>query len=152
MNIFVREMKANRKSLIIWCIGVILMVAAGMTKYEVVSSSGQYMNDIISSMPKSLQVMFGIASFDLSKASGFYGVIFSYLVLMAAIHASMLGSNIISKEERDKTAEFLMVKPVSRNKVVTSKLLAAFLNIVIFNAITLISSITIVNYYAKNEK
>lgn len=151
MNIFVREIKANRKSLILWCIGVILMVVAGMGKYGVVSSSGEYMNDIISSMPKSLQVMFGTASFDLSKASGFYGVIFSYLVLMATIHASMLGANIISKEERDKTAEFLMVKPISRNKVITSKLLAAFLNIVIFNIITLISSITIVKYYAKGE-
>lgn len=151
MNIFIREIKANRKSLILWCIGVILMVVAGMSKYSVVSSSGEYMNDIISSMPKSLQVMFGTASFDLSKASGFYGVIFLYLVLMATIHASMLGANIISKEEREKTAEFLMVKPVSRNKVITSKLLAAFINIVIFNIITLISSITIVEHYAKGE-
>ncbi|MHB8076246.1 ABC transporter permease subunit [Desulfosporosinus fructosivorans] len=151
MNVFIIEMKAHRKSLIIWCIFVLLMVGTGMSKYEVFSTSGQSINDVMSKLPKVVQAIFGIGSFDLSKASGFYALLFLYLVLMTTIHAAMLGANIISKEERDKTTEFLMVKPISRDKIITAKLSAAFVNIIILNIVTLISSFVIVGYFGKGE-
>ncbi len=151
MNIFIVEMKAHRKGLIIWAFGILLMIAGGMGKYAVFSSDSQSINDLMSQMPKSMQAIMGMGTFDLSKASGFYGVLFLYLVLMATVHATMLGADIISKEERDKTAEFLLVKPISRNKVVTLKILAAILNILIFNIITLAFSIIIVGKYSNGE-
>lgn len=151
MNIFWREMRAHRKSLLFWSIGVFLMVVSGMSKYAGLSSSGQSMNGMMSEMPKSLQAILGIGNLDLDKASGYYGILYLYLLLMATIHAAMLGANILSKEERDKTSEFLFVKPVSRNNIVTAKLLAAFVNIVIFNVVTLVSSIIIVGQYSKGE-
>ena len=151
MNMFIREMKAYKKSLIIWCIGVLLMVAGGMGKYSALSGTGQSMNDIMAQMPKSIQTIMGTGSFDLSKAGGFYGVLFLYLVVMAAVHAAMLGANIIAKEERDKTAEFLLVKPVSRNEIISVKLGAGFTNILIFNAVTLLSSLVIVGHYSGSE-
>jgi len=151
MNVFIVEMKAHRKSLIIWAFSIIFMVAAGMGKYVALSSSGQSMNELFAQMPKSMQALIGIGTFDLSKASGYYGLLFLYLLLMATIHAAMLGANIISKEERDKTAEFLLSKPISRNKIITSKLLAGLTNIIIFNIINLVSSIIIVGKYSKGE-
>ncbi|MEO2075724.1 MAG: ABC transporter permease subunit [Bacillus sp. (in: firmicutes)] len=152
MNIYIKELKSHRKSLIFWCIGVILMVASGMNKYSSLYSSGQSMNDLMADMPKSLQAIMGVGSFDLSKASGYYGMLFMYLVLMATIHAAMLGATIIAKEERDKTSEFLFVKPVSRGKIITAKLLAALTNIVIFNLITFASSVIIVGKVSDGEK
>ncbi|MEH7886302.1 ABC transporter permease subunit [Bacillus sp. JJ1609] len=151
MNIFRREMKANRKSLIIWSMGVIFMVASGMGKYASLGSSGQSMNALMADMPKSLQAIMGIGSFDLSSPIGYYGVLFLYLAVMAAIHAAMLGANIIAKEERDKTVEFLLVKPISRNRMITSKLAAALMNIIIINLVTLASSIGMVQKYAVGE-
>ncbi len=151
MNVFIVEMKAHRKGLIIWALGIIFMVFAGMGKYVALSSSGQSMNDIFAQMPKSMQTIFGIGGFDLSKASGYYGMLFLYLALMATIHAAMLGADIISKEERDKTAEFLLSKPISRYKIITSKLSAAFINVLIFNIVTLVSSIIVVGKYSKGE-
>ncbi|MCT4593827.1 MAG: ABC transporter permease [Anaeromicrobium sp.] len=147
MNIFTREMKAHGKSLIIWCIGMVSMIGSGMGKYAGYSSSGESINDILAIFPKSLLSIMGISSFDLSTAMGFYGVTFLYLLLIASTHAVMLGANIIGKEERDKTAEFLLVKPVSRSEIITSKLLAAFLNIIILNLITFTGSIVVVNYF-----
>lgn len=151
MNIFLREMKAYRKSLILWCAGMIALIAAGMSKYAGFSSSGQSMNDVIGQMPRSLQAIMGIGALDLSKATGFYGLLFLYMLLMATVHAAMLGANIISKEERDKTAEFLFVKPSSRNKIILSKLLAAFLNIAILNIVAWVSSVLIVGTYSNGE-
>jgi ABC-2 type transport system permease protein len=151
MNIFIVEMKAHRRSLIIWAFGILIMIAGGMGKYVAFSTSGASIKDLMAQMPRSMQAIMGTGAFDLSKASGFYGVLFLYLVLMATVHATMLGADIISKEERDKTAEFLMVKPISRNEIITSKLLAATMNILIFNIITLAISIIIVGKYSKGE-
>ena len=151
MNIFLREMKANRLSLILWCVGILFMVAAGMGKYTSLSDTGTSLNALMADMPKSLQAIMGTNSLDLSSVIGYYGLLYLYLVVMASIHASMLGANIISKEERDKTVEFLLVKPISRSQMITSKLLAAFVNIVMFNVITFILSIVMVQQYAGGE-
>jgi ABC-2 type transport system permease protein len=147
MNIFLKELKSYRKSLLFWSIGVFLMVASGMAKYEAYSSSGQSINDLIADLPKSLRAVMGFGVVDLSKISGYYSLLFIYLLLMATIHAVMLGASIIAKEERDKTAEFLFVKPVSRNTIIAAKLSAAFVNIVIFNLITLVSAVTLIGKY-----
>ena len=150
MNLFLREMRSSRKSLIIWCISLLFMVVAGMSKYEAYSSSsGQSINEIISQMPKSLQALMGTGVLDLSTIIGFYGMLFAYLLLMAAIHALMLGANIIAKEERDKTTEFLMVKPISRTKIITLKLSAVLVNVLIFNLVTLVFSFIMVAKYSK---
>ncbi|MGG1398869.1 ABC transporter permease subunit [Bacillus salipaludis] len=150
MNLFLRELKANRKSLIIWCFGILFMVVAGMGKYEgYSSSSGQSINELMASMPKSLQAMMGVGELDFSTPIGFYGMLFAYLLLMAAIHALMIGANIIAKEERDKTTEFLMAKPISRGRIVTAKLAAAFVNVVIFNLVTLVLSVAMVTNFNK---
>lgn len=151
MNIFIREMKAHRKSLILWCIGMLLMIISGMGKYNYYVESGQSITELLAALPKSIRAILGFGDFDVTKASGFYGVLYLYLIVMTTIHASMLGANIIAKEERDKTTEFLMVKPVSRTRIITSKLLAALVNVVVLNLVTLILSVAIVGKYSNGE-
>jgi ABC-2 type transport system permease protein len=59
----------------------------------------------------------------------------------------MLGALILAKEERDKTADFLFVKPIRRHQVITRKLLAALINLVVFNLVTfVISAISVAKY------
>lgn len=151
MNIFIREMKAYKKSLIIWCLGMVAMIGGGMGKYAGYSNYGGSMNEVLDIFPKSVLNIMGISDFDLTKAIEFYGVLFLYIILIATVHSVMIGSSIISKEERDKTTEFLFSKPVSRNKVITSKLLVAILNSIILNIVALISSFFIVGYFNKND-
>lgn len=151
MNIFLRELKAHRKSLLIWSICMFLLVASGMVKYSAFVSSGQSINDILTKMPYSIKALLGFGSFDMSKISGYYALLFLYIEIAAAIHAVLLGSGIIAKEERDKTAEFLMTKPVARTTIITAKLLAALVNVLIINIVTLVSSIEMVAAYNKGE-
>jgi len=151
VNIFIREMRAHRKSLIAWSIGMLFMIIAGMGKYAAYAGSDQSITELMAKVPKTLKAILGFGNFDVTKASGFYGMLFLYLLIMVTIHASMLGANIIAKEERDKTTEFLMVKPVSRTKIITSKLLVALVNILILNIVTLFLSIAIVSKYSNGE-
>ncbi len=128
MNIYRREIRANLRSLILWSLGMFLFIYASMTKYSALAApgdGGQAAADIMGGLPLALQAMFGVGQLDFQKASGFWGMIVPYLMLMAAIHASMLGAVILSKEERDRTSEFLYVKPATRPQIMTAKLLAA---------------------------
>jgi Putative exporter of polyketide antibiotics len=125
-----------------------LGVASGMAKYEVYSAGGQNI-DIFNKFPYSIRALLGIGSFDVTKMSGYFAMLFLYIEITAAIHAVLLGSNIIAKEERDKTTEFLMAKPLSRTTIITLKLLAALINILILNIVTLVSSIVMVAAYNK---
>lgn len=151
MNIFFRELRAYRNSLIFWSIGILFMVASGMAKFAAMGGTGQSVDDLMKTMPKAVQSLVGFGSFDTTRATGYYGMLFIYLAVMATIHAGMLGADIISKEERDKTSEFLFVKPESRSKIVTEKLLAGLTSIIIFNVVTLLSSIAVVTKYSKGE-
>lgn len=147
MNVFLRELKAHRKSLIFWCLGMFAMVGSGAAKYAGYKSSGQSVNEIIAAIPKTVRIILGFGDFDVSKASGFFGLLFLYLAIMATIHAVLLGADIISKEERDKTSEFLFVKPISRAKIITDKFLASMVNLVVLNIVTFISSIVFFGNY-----
>ena len=151
MKIFQYELKFYRKALIMWCISMIVLVFLSMVKYNMFSGAGQSAADLFAQLPQSIQTIFGLNGFNLTQASGFFGIMFMYIALMATIHAAMLGAGIISKEERDKTSEFLFAKPISRLKVTTFKILAGLVNIVIFNLVTLASSIITVEYFTKSS-
>ncbi len=72
---------------------------------------------------------------------------FIYFGLMGAIAAALWGSDIIAKEQRDKTVEFSLVLPVSRNRVVTAKALAALVNCIVFVLITWAASLVAVRSF-----
>lgn len=150
MNIYFRELKAHRKSLIIWVVAMVIMIIAGMGEYSAgVAKGGDGFKELMANMPKSVQNLYGVGTFDFTKALDYYAVLFLYLALIAATHAVMLGNGIIAKEERDKTVEFLLVKPVSRNKIITSKFLSALTMVVIFNLISYATSYFVLNNYSK---
>ena len=151
MNIFIRELRAHRRSLIIWSLSLLALIVLSMNKFSAYSGSGQSMNEIVGKMPKSVQSLMGLGGFDLTTASGYYGVIFFYILILAAVHAVMLGAGIISKEERDKTSEFLFTKPTSRTQVITAKLWAALFNVFVLNIVSLLSSIAAVAAYTSGE-
>ncbi len=147
MNIFLRELKANYKSLLIWSGAQYFLILVGMVKYSGYATSGADIEQLFASMPDGLKTMFGIGTVDLSRVDGFYTVFFLYFLLLAAIHACMLGVVLIAKEERDHSADFLYAKPVTRTHVITAKLMAGLFNILVFNLVTLVGSIIHVEQY-----
>lgn len=150
MNIFRRELRAHRNGVIGWSIAMILLVASGMAKFSALGSGGQSANELFKAFPKPVQAILGVQGLDLTTVIGYFGVLYLYMQLTVAIHAAMLGAEIISKEERDRTSEFLFQKPVTRARVITEKLFAGFVNIVILNLVSIVISIIMVAVFAKN--
>lgn len=149
MNLFFRELKSYKNGLFWWSIGMIALVGSGMAKFAALQGTGQSVNALLDQFPKSIQTILGLTGFDLSKTSGYYGVLFMYIALMATVHAVLLGAGIISKEERDRTSEFLFVKPISRFRVITTKIMAGLFNLIVINLVTFGSSVYFINSLGK---
>ena len=150
MNIFIRELKANLKSLVIWSVIIVVLIMMAVTKFSAFAGDPK-MLAMLDSMPAGLLDALNMRAFNLTSLSGFYGVMFIYFALMAAIAAAMWGSDIISKEERDKTVEFSLVLPVSRSRVITAKALAALVNCIAFVLITWAVSLVAVRSYNPDQ-
>jgi len=150
MNIFFRELRANLKSLLIWSGIVTLLIIMAVAKFSAFAGDPETIK-MLDSMPPAMLVAFGMRAFNMTTITGFYGVMFIYFALMAAIAAAMWGSDIISKEERDKTVEFSLVLPVSRSRVITAKALAALVNCILFVLITWGASLVMVRSYNPDQ-
>jgi len=150
MNIYLRELKANLKSLLIWVGIVLLLIIIAVAKFSAFANDPE-MLALLDAYPKPLLKALSMNAFNLTTLSGVYGVMFLYFGLMAAISAAMWGSDIISKEERNKTVEFSLVLPVSRSRVVTAKALAALTNSVAFVLLTWVISIVAVQSYNPDQ-
>jgi ABC-2 type transport system permease protein len=84
---------------------------------------------------------------DWSSVLGFFGFIFLFCQVCLAIQASNYGFSLVSIEERELTADFLLAKPVSRPKILTSKLLSALTGMTITNLVIWISSFVLINLF-----
>jgi ABC-2 type transport system permease protein len=131
VNIFLYELKANFKSFLIWLAIMALLVFVGVAKYSAYASDPALLK-VIDTLPAQLIEGMSLNAFNLTTLKGFFGVMFLYFALMGALAAALWGSNIITKEECDKTVEFSLVLPVSRNQVVTAKALAALFYCIAF--------------------
>ena len=127
MNIFLRELKTNLRSLIIWGVIVIIFASIGFSKFSAYEGNPELLA-ILDDMPPALLAAFNFNAFNLTTITGFFGVMFTYFALLVSVAAVMWGSDIIAKEERDKTVEFSLTLPVPRARLVTAKTLAAMVN------------------------
>lgn len=124
MNLFTRELQSHRTSLIVWSLAIVVFMYLSMAKYSVFAGDAAASQELLKALPTTLQAVFGMTGLNLTTIEGYYGVCFIFIAVMLAIQAGMLGAEIVTKEETGKTAEFLYVRPISRAKTLTLKLLA----------------------------
>ena len=141
MNIYLKELRDYRRATIWWSLAIIAFLVAAMSKFQGYQKSGTSINDLLGSLPAGLSAVLGFKGLDMGTVGGFFAMCVLYLAVMLGVHAVLLGSGIIAKEETEKTIEFLDTKPVSRGHILLSKLLAALTIVVILNIVTLASSI-----------
>jgi len=150
MNIFLRELRSNRKSLIIWSVIVILFTVVGFSKFSAFYGNPDLLF-ILDSMPPALLNALSMNSFNLTTVTGFFGIMIMYFGLVLSIAAAMWGTDIISKEERDRTVEFSLTLPVTRAKVVTAKIAAAATLCIVLLIVTWGATLVNAQNYAPDE-
>jgi ABC-2 type transport system permease protein len=139
-NIYRHELHARLRSVIIWSLAVTAIVFFYFSFFSVFADQAALMNQMLERFPPQLRAAFGLDAMDLSTVLGFYSFIFLFVQLCLAIQAGNYGFGLVSIEESELTADFLLSKPVSRTQVLTSKLLAALTSLTITNAVVWVSS------------
>jgi ABC-2 type transport system permease protein len=135
MRIYFRELKANLKSTLIYSGVVAFFVVVGFQKFSAYAENPEIL-EVLDSMPSALMESFNMNAFNLTTVEGFFGVMYAFVALILAIAAVMWGSDIISKEERDKTVEFALTLPVKRSTLITAKTAAALTHCLLLALVT----------------
>ena len=132
MNIFKHEFNKNKKSVIIWSLSLAAFMIFYMAFFPIMAQDTKTFDSVMNSFPKEMLQALGLrAGLSLASLLGFFTLTFSMLQLAIAIQSATYGFAILSEEERELTADFLLSKPVSRNKIYFSKLFAAYLGLII---------------------
>jgi len=136
MMIFKREFKRNMKSLIIWSAALSALVIVMMSVFTQMSEQADLIDQLMSAYPESIRSAFGMDTLNMATVLGFYGVeVYTMTTLFGSIYAAILASGILSKEQSEKTIEFLLSKPVTRTRVMTEKLAIVIVNLLIFHIV-----------------
>lgn len=135
MTVIRHELKQSRISLIIWTAAIGFLLAVCIFMFHEMNGEMNEVNEVFSSMGSFTQA-FGMDKVNFGTLLGFYAVeCGNILGLGGAFFASLCAISVLSKEEKERTAEFLLTHPVSRVSVVAEKLISVILQIVILNVV-----------------
>lgn len=129
-----REMKVNLKSFLIWVsILVILFLVVFLVYPSIISSDNiKMMDEMMEMFPKEMLKAFNM---DISSIDTFFGWLktegFIFVLLLTGVYSSILGSNILLKEESDKTIEYLNALPIKRRSILAKKIVCAVIYIIL---------------------
>ncbi|MBM6840872.1 ABC transporter permease subunit [[Clostridium] spiroforme] len=143
-----RELQINLKSFLIWLFVLLAIFLVVFAVYpSLISSDGfEKIDEFMKMFPDDVLAAFNM---DITSISTAYGWLKSegmtFILLISGCYAGLLGSQIILKEENDKTIEYLYSLPVTRNQIIRAKVITGMIYITLlvigsalFNYIALI--------------
>lgn len=135
MTLVKHELRQGKASFLIWMASIGFLLVTCIFLFPEMKGQMDSVNDMFASMG-SFTEAFGMDRLNFGSLIGFYAVeCGNVLGLGGAFYASLCAVGILSKEEKDKTAEFLLTHPVSRKRIITEKLIAVFIQITAMNII-----------------
>jgi ABC-2 type transport system permease protein len=152
MNIYLHELKIRLKSVLIWSASIVAMLFVFLSLWPGFAEESDLLTSMMGNFPKELLMAFGMESMDWFSILGYFALVFLFVQICLAIQAANYGIGLVSIEETEWTADFLLAKPVGRTKIMTAKLLAALTALTITNAVVWIFSFVTLNMYAGGEQ
>ena len=135
MTLVRHELKQGRTAFLIWTAAIGGLLAVCVFLFPEMKGEMEGVSDIFSSMG-SFTAAFGMDRLNFGTFTGFYAVeCGNVLGLGGAFFASLCGAGILCKEEKERTAEFLLAHPVSRRRIITEKLAAVLVQVTAMNLI-----------------
>lgn len=135
MTLIKHELRRGKTSFFIWTSSIGFLLATCIFLFPEMKGQMEGVNDMFASMG-SFTEAFGMDRLNFGTLTGFYAVeCGNVLGLGGAFFASLCAVGILSKEEKEKTAEFLLTHPVSRKRIITEKLIAVLIQVTAMNII-----------------
>ena len=135
-NLFKLEFKRSFKSLMIWSFSlalslllVIVIYPMAKDMFEALEQMIEYFESINSGFVGMLEMFGGIPENGIEYFAT-EGAMF--LQLLGGIFAAIVGFGIINKDEKEKTVEVIYTLPISREKLLFTKMTVVAVNLLIF--------------------
>jgi ABC-2 type transport system permease protein len=151
MNVFLHECRAYRKTTLIWTLSLVGIMVLFMSMFPTIAKDIEDYKKVLDGFPDAMKQALGLQVDTFGSVLGFYSYVFVYISLCGAIQAMNFGTAIVSKEVREKTADFLLTKPITRKTILTAKVLAAFTSILFTSIVYLVASWLMVAAVAEGE-
>ena len=137
MTLLKHELRQSRVSLAVWTASIAGLILVCVCLFPEMKGEMDGMSEMFASMG-SFTAAFGMDRLNFGTLIGFYAVeCGNILGLGGAFFASLTAVSVLSKEEKEHTAEFLLTHPIRRSRVLTEKLLAVVVQIILLNALVL---------------
>lgn len=141
MILMKHELRQGWKTLAIWTVSIGFFVAICVFLYPEMKGQMEGINEMFASMG-AFTAAFGMDELNFGTFLGFYSVeCGNILGLGGAFFASMTAVNMLAKEEKDRTAEFLLAHPIGRIRIIFEKLVAVLIQMILLNAIVFVLAI-----------
>jgi len=151
-NIYMHEFRSRLRSVIIWSVSATALTFIFMSIFPVFADQAALMNEMMAKFPPEFRTAFGMDGADWSSVLGFYTFAFLFLQVCLAIQAGNYGFGLVSIEESELTADFLLSKPVSRSQILISKFLAALSSLTITNLVIWVSTLVSFASFASDRE
>lgn len=148
-NIYRHEVRIRVNSVLSWSLAVSAIILIFFSFFTVFADQAALLNEMLENFPAEFRAVFGMDRMNLATVLGYFSFIFLFVQLCLAIQAGAYGFGLVSIEESELTADFLLSKPVSRTQVLTSKLLAALTCLTITNLVVWVVSFTAITLFRK---
>jgi ABC-2 type transport system permease protein len=151
-NLFLMEFRRDLLGLIIWMIVITILISVTMAIYPVFLENQSKIIGMMNILPTGLLQFKGISNInDLMSAMGFYSVNnIIYMMVLGSIYSIVLSSGILLREEYNKTAEYLLTRPLTRSEIFFSKLAVLFLNVFLLNLVTTLAGLISLEVISKD--
>lgn len=141
MTIVKHELRQGWKNLAIWTGAIGFFMVVCILLFPQMKTQAEGMSEAFASMG-AFTAAFGMDRLNFGTLIGFYGVECGNVVgIGGGLFAAMIGVSSLSKEERDHTAEFLLTHPIRRSRVLTEKLTALLIQVLILNVLVFLLSL-----------
>lgn len=123
-----------------WSVGIVSFIAVTLVFYPTFKNSALQLERSLASLPKAALGLFGGSS-DFFSPIGYLNsqIFFLLLPLLLTMLAVAIGASLIAREEQDMTIELLLARPVSRNRLMTAKIVAGSLALAIVSVVALVA-------------
>ena len=135
MTILKHELRLGRKAWIIWSASVSFLLIVTIFLFPEMKGEMDNISSMFSDMG-SFSAAFGMDKMNFGTLIGYYAVeCGNVLGLGGAFFASLCAAAILCREEKERTAEFLLTHPVSRVRIISEKLMAVLIQVLAMNLI-----------------
>jgi len=135
-NLLFKDLQRNFRSFLSGSVAVLFFIGITVGIYSSMKESMTMITDLYATLPKAIMEALHFNEDQWNTMLGFYATYFVYYVpLIGGIFAYYLGGRLLASEEQNKTAEFLLSRPLSRGSIVATKLMVYTIYITAFNVL-----------------